>query len=185
LVCRGTCDAGKLLDSYSVERTAVGVRVLANAGRMTAMAVLRNHTAQAVRNLVAGFVLGLGPVRRAMADTMSEVSIGYPDSPLNGPDTHGLGGPSAGERVRPVAGQVPVGAGGNPRFALFAAPGEALSELLRDFADLLDPMVRPPLGSGGVWLVRPDGYAACVVKESDVGAIAGYLRGLEQDVPVA
>jgi 2-polyprenyl-6-methoxyphenol hydroxylase-like FAD-dependent oxidoreductase len=185
LVCRGTCTAGKLLDSYSEERTAVGARVLANAGRMTTVAVLRNHTAQVVRNLVAGFLFGIGPVRRAMADTMSEVSIGYPDSPLNGPDTHGLGHPSAGERVRPVAGQALVGAGGGPRFALFAAPGEAVMGLLRDFANLLDPVVRPPLAAGGVWLVRPDGYTACVVKDSDAGAIADYLRGLERDVPAA
>jgi 2-polyprenyl-6-methoxyphenol hydroxylase-like FAD-dependent oxidoreductase len=178
LVCRGTCSADKLLDSYSAERSAVGAQVLANAGRLTAIGVMKNHAAQVVRNLVAGFLFGLAPLRRTMADTMTEVSVGYAHSPLNGPSARGFGGPSPGERAPPVAGQVPVGSGTTPRFALFAAPGEAVSGLLRDYADLLDPAVRPPFSSGGVWLARPDGYTACVARDTDAGVIADYLRGL-------
>jgi 2-polyprenyl-6-methoxyphenol hydroxylase-like FAD-dependent oxidoreductase len=185
LVCRGTCSADQLLDSYSVERSAVGAQVLANAGRLTAIGVMKNHTAQVVRNLLAGFLFGLAPLRRAMADTMTEVSVGYAHSPLNGPSARGLSGPSAGERAPPVAGQVPVGVGTTPRFALFAAPGDAVSGLLRDHEDLLEPAVRPPFGAGGVWLVRPDGYTACVAREADVGVIADYLRGLGGDIQAA
>jgi hypothetical protein len=180
LVCRGTCPEGKLLDSYSVERSAVGAQVLAAAGRLTAVGVMKNHTAQAVRNLLAGFLFGLSPVRRAMAETMTEVSIGYAHSPLNGLVVRGLGGPTAGERAAPVAGQVPVGAGDAPRFALFAAPGDAAAGLLRDFADLLEPAVRPPFRDGGVWLVRPDGYLACAARDGDVATIAEYLLGFRQ-----
>jgi 2-polyprenyl-6-methoxyphenol hydroxylase-like FAD-dependent oxidoreductase len=180
LVCRGTCPEGKLLDSYSVERSAVGAQVLAAAGRLTAVGVMKNHTAQAVRNLLAGFLFGLSPVRRAMAETMTEVSIGYAHSPLNGLVVRGLGGPTAGERAAPVAGQVPVGAGDAPRFALFAAPGDAAAGLLRDFADLLEPAVRPPFRGGGVWLVRPDGYLACAARDGDVATIAEYLLGFRQ-----
>ena len=51
LVCHKTCPEG-LLDSYSAERSAVGEKVLKAAGRLTAIAMLRNHTAQAVRNFV-------------------------------------------------------------------------------------------------------------------------------------
>jgi 2-polyprenyl-6-methoxyphenol hydroxylase-like FAD-dependent oxidoreductase len=178
LVCRGTCGADKLLDSYSVERSAVGQQVLDAAGRLTAIGVMKNHTAQVARNLVAGFLFGLGPVRRTMADTLTEVSIGYGRSPLNGPSAHGVGGPSAGERAAPVAGQLPVGAGSVPRFALFAAPGEAVSGLLRDQPDLLEPAIRPPFVRGGIWLVRPDGYTACAGREGDAGIIADYLRDL-------
>jgi 2-polyprenyl-6-methoxyphenol hydroxylase-like FAD-dependent oxidoreductase len=182
LVCRGTCQGtskpGKLLDSYSAERSAVGAEVLANAGRLTAVGLLKNHTAQLARNLVAGFLFGLGPVRRTMAETLTEVSLGYPHSPLNGPAPHGLGGPTPGERVAPVAGQVPVGAGSTPRFALFAAAGEAVSGLLRDHPTLLEPTVRPPFNDRGVWLVRPDGYAACADRQADVAGIAAFLRDL-------
>ena len=82
-------------------------------------------------------MLGLPRVTHAMADTMSEVTIGYPRSPLNGPGLHG--GPQPGERVAPVAGQRPVGSGGAPLFTLFAAPGPETEALTRRFAGLLDP----------------------------------------------
>jgi 2-polyprenyl-6-methoxyphenol hydroxylase-like FAD-dependent oxidoreductase len=179
LVCHGAGGSEKLLDSFSVERSAVGAEVLANAGRLTAIGVMKNHTAQTVRNLAAGFLFGLSPVRRRMADTMAEISIGYPDSPLNGPSAHGLGGPAPGERAPPVPGQMPVGSGDKPRFALFAMPNQSVSDLLQVHPHLLEPTARPPFASGGLWLVRPDGYTACAVRDGDVGKIADYLRDFE------
>lgn len=180
LVCRGACPADTLLDSYSAERSAVGAQVLAVAGRLTALAVMKNHTAQTVRNLIGHLVLGLAPVRRAMVETLTEVSVGYAHSPLNGPGAHGLGGPAPGERAAPVAGQVPVGAGGAPRFAVLAAPSDATACLLQDYPGLLEPAVRPPFRDDGIWLVRPDGYVAAVAR--DVQPIAGYLGALGQPV---
>ena len=174
LVCRGVC-AERLLDSYSVERSAVGDEVLKAAGRLTAVAVLRNHAAQTVRNLVGRVLLGLAPFRNAMVDTMSEVTIGYKHSPLNGPAVHGLDGPAPGERVAPIDGQTPVGSGDAPRFALFGKAGDATAGLLTKFSDLLDPVVRPPLDGDGIWLVRPDGYVACVARNDNIKVIADYL----------
>jgi 2-polyprenyl-6-methoxyphenol hydroxylase-like FAD-dependent oxidoreductase len=185
LVCRGIGISGPLLDSYSQERSAIGDQVLAAAGRLTAVGVMKNHAAQVARNLVAGFLFGLRPVRDAMADTLTEVSIGYAHSPLNGASARGVGGPAPGERAPPVVGQGPVGAGDLPRFALFAAAGEAAAGLSRDFPDVLEPAVRPPLGAGGMWLVRPDGYVACVARAGDVATIAGYLRDVGVAAPVA
>ena len=178
LVCQGTCSAAKLLDSYSVERSTIGAQVLAESGRLTAVGLWKNHTAQVARDLLAGVLFGLAPLRRTVAETMTEVSIGYSNSPLNGPSAHGLGGPSPGERAPPVAGQVPVGSGNRPRFALFAAPDDAVSGVLRDHAGLLEPTIRPPFSDGGVWLVRPDGYSACAARDKDIGPIADYLRAL-------
>jgi hypothetical protein len=77
-----------------------------------------------------------------------------------------------------VAGQPPVGAGRLPRFALFAAPGEATSRLLAEYSDLLEPTPRPPCGDGGAWLVRPDGYVAAVARAGDLSALSSYLRSL-------
>jgi 2-polyprenyl-6-methoxyphenol hydroxylase-like FAD-dependent oxidoreductase len=179
LVCRGDAAEKNLLDSYSVERSAVGAQVLAAAGRLTAVAVMKNHAAQALRNLVGGFALGLAPVRRAMARSMSEVSVGYAHSPLNGAHTFGLEGPAPGERMPFVSGEVPVGAGDAPRFALCAASGEAANELIVRYRNLLESSPRPPLRAGGAWLIRPDGYVACAVSDHDLQPIATYLRTLE------
>ena len=107
LVVRKTCDE-HLLESYSPERSSVGDEVLKAAGRLTAIGTMRNPVAQTVRNLVGHVMLGLSPVQHAFADTMTEVTIGYPKSPLNGPSLGGAG-PKPGERVVPIAGQVPVG----------------------------------------------------------------------------
>jgi hypothetical protein len=136
---------------------------------------MRNPVAQAVRNHVGRVMFGLAPVQHAFADNMTEVTIGYPESPLNGPSQGGAG-PKPGERVVPVAGQAPVGSGDAPRFALFADKSSATAALLRQFDALLDPDIRPSLRAGSIWLVRPDGYVACSAREQHV--IAKYLESL-------
>ncbi|MCE9604854.1 MAG: FAD-dependent monooxygenase [Planctomycetia bacterium] len=178
LVCRGVCAEGALLESYSIERSAVGEEVLKAAGRLTAVAVMKNHAAQAVRNLIGRFMLGLAPVRSAIVNTMTEVSIGYDAGPLNGAAAHGLGGPTPGERMVPIAGQTPIGAGSQARFALCAEPTDDVYRLVKQFPELLDPVVRPPLGAAGIWLIRPDGYTACTAKSGHEHVIAEYLQGL-------
>jgi 2-polyprenyl-6-methoxyphenol hydroxylase-like FAD-dependent oxidoreductase len=177
LVCRKTCPE-QLLDSYSPERSAVGDAVLKAAGRLTKLATLRNHGLQALRNHVAHLAFGLAPVRHAFAENMAEVSIGYPDSPLNGPGMRRTPGPGTGERVAPIAGQTPLGAGNMPHFALLAEANEASAALVRQFPQLLEPMVRAPLTAGGIWLVRPDGYVACAVATGEIGVIVQYLRAI-------
>jgi hypothetical protein len=176
LVIRKIC-AERLLDSYSPERSAIGDQMLKLAGRLTAVGTMRNPVAQTLRNLVGHLMLGLSPVQHAFADAMTEVSIGYPDSPLNGPSLVGAS-PKRGERVEPVDGQAPVGSGGTPLFALFAKNTTATANLLRRFARLLDPDIRPPFEEGVIWLVRPDGYAACSSRDVDV--VASYLDALVQ-----
>jgi 2-polyprenyl-6-methoxyphenol hydroxylase-like FAD-dependent oxidoreductase len=163
-----------LLDSYSVERSGVGDEVLKGAARLTAVGTMRNPIAQSIRNLAGHMILGLPPVRHAFADTMTEVSIGYPNSPINGPGLHG--GPRPGERLVPPLDQVPVGSGDMPRFAVFAEPGAAIDELLVRFAGLVEPAARPPLQKDGIWLVRPDGYVACA--SNDAKVVGDYLDGI-------
>ncbi len=165
----------RLLDSYSPERSGVGDEVLKNAGRLTEVATMKNPVAQTLRNIAGHIMLGLSPVRHAVAETMSEVTIGYPKSPLNGPGQGGAG-PKPGERIAPVDGQMSVGSGAAPLFALFAEKTAATAELVTKFSGLLDPEIRPPLNNGGFWLVRPDGYVACSSREAEV--IGGYLDGI-------
>jgi 2-polyprenyl-6-methoxyphenol hydroxylase-like FAD-dependent oxidoreductase len=196
LVCRGTCTE-ELLDSYSAERSAVGEQVLKAAGRMTALAILKNHTGQMLRNFLGGFLLGLAPVRSAMANNFTEVAIGYPHSPLNGPSASGsLQKPAPGERLPP---RLQNGAAASntasssasslalisalssaPRFQLFAAPGADAERLMQAYSDLIDPVLRAPLADGGMWLVRPDGYVAAVVRNGDWMAFSHYLDKLQR-----
>ncbi len=152
--------------------------VLTDSGRLTALATLRNHAAQVVRNLVGHVLLGLAPVREAMVNNMSEIAISYKHSPLNGHAVHGVKGPSPGERVVPLAGQAPFGSGDMPRFTLLAGSNDAVKSLAREFDDLVDPAIRPPLNDGAMWLVRPDGYVGCVAAADDTGMIAGYLQAI-------
>ena len=174
LVFRDSCDQ-HLLDSYSPERGAVGDEVLKSAAMLTTVGTMKNPVAQTLRNLVGHIMLGLSPVQHALADTMTEVTIGYPKSPLNGPCLPGAG-PKPGQRVGPLPGQVPVGAGSAPRFALFATKTTATADLLGRFPGLLDDNIRPPFHDGGIWLVRPDGYLACSCSDAEV--VANYLDGL-------
>jgi 2-polyprenyl-6-methoxyphenol hydroxylase-like FAD-dependent oxidoreductase len=178
LVCRGEA-AEALLDSFSVERSAVGAEVLKAAGRLTMVATMRNHTAQAVRNLFGRLLLGLAPVRKAMVDTMSEVSVGYDHSPLNGPALRRGDIPAPGRRLEPVAGQTPVGSGNTPRFAMFAAGNSKVSALAIKFPDLIDAEIRAPLDPDVILLVRPDGYVACAAHADDAGVIGDYLGAID------
>jgi 2-polyprenyl-6-methoxyphenol hydroxylase-like FAD-dependent oxidoreductase len=178
LVCRGEAADGPLLASYSIERSAIGEQVLAAAGRMTAVAILQNHALQAIRNFVGRMMLGLAPVQRKLVNQMTEVSIGYDDSPLNGPAARGVGGPQPGERVAPRDGETPFGFGNAPRFALCAGEDEAVRRLLAEFPKLLDPKLRAPRDPAGMLLVRPDGYAAVSAKIGDERPLVEYLRNV-------
>jgi hypothetical protein len=117
-------------------------------------------------------------VRRAMSDNLAEVSVGYVYSPLNGPGVWRSGGPACGERAAPTGEGVPVGAGPAPRFVIAAESGDGIARLQADFPDLLDAHVRPPLAAGAMWLLRPDGYVACVARAGESETFARYLRSL-------
>jgi 2-polyprenyl-6-methoxyphenol hydroxylase-like FAD-dependent oxidoreductase len=175
LVARGSCDE-HLLDSYSVERSAVGDEVLKAADRLTLIGTMKNPALQSIRNFVGHLAFGLPPLEHAFADTMTEVAIGYRRSPLNGPGLHGGLGPKPGERVVPTGDTTPPGSGGKPLFALFAEQNGPVANLLERFRGVLDPEVRKPFGPDGIWLVRPDGYMACSAQ--DAGTIAEYLDRL-------
>jgi 2-polyprenyl-6-methoxyphenol hydroxylase-like FAD-dependent oxidoreductase len=163
-----------LLESYSAERSAVGDLVLKNAERLTAVGTTRNPLLRTVRDVVGHLVLGLKPVAHTLADTMSEVSIGYPKSPLNARSASGLTGPAPGERC--VAGR-PFGAGNEPLFALMG-DAQAAGDLIRKYPGALEPTARIPPDPRGLWLIRPDGYVAAVVKLGDAAILESKLNAL-------
>ncbi len=160
-----------LLDSYDAERRPVGAEVIQASGRMTRMATLGNPVLQHLRDLAVHMLLGVRPVQRALTGLMSEVSIGYPESPLNGLP---FGGEKPGARVPPVAGALPFGAGSVPLFAACGCKGAAA--LADQFPDLVE--ARPPLVESErlLSLVRPDGYLVAQVPDDDWSAIIPLLQ---------
>jgi hypothetical protein len=100
LVQSGKGKLGPLLDSYSVERSAVGDQVLKNAARFTTIATLRSPVAQWLRNHIAPVLGSLSMVRDKMRDDWFELSINYRHSPLSRDSWPALtGGIAAGDRM--------------------------------------------------------------------------------------
>ncbi len=181
LVCRGSAKPEPLLGSYSAERSEVGREVLANAGRLTTIALMRGAAAQNIRNHLARLLFGLSPVMRAMTNQMSELSIGYPNSPLTKAEGHGHSGPAAGERA-PVSGAGHhAGSGDRPRFMLFAMENSGSAALIARHGDLLEAETRAPFADDGIWLVRPDGYVAMTARRGEWDKVGAYLDWIASD----
>ncbi|MDQ0509601.1 FAD-dependent oxidoreductase [Ancylobacter amanitiformis] len=180
LIARGLSRARVLLDSYDPERRAVGAEVIASSGRLTRLATLQSPVARHIRNAVLPFVLGLPPVQHTLEGTLTETSTHYAQSPLNGVSWQA--GAQAGARMVPLAGEPPYGAGDTPRFTLRASPsaGPPPPGLLDA---LIDPVLRPNPVSGGIELVRPDGYLAMAVADGEWEPVAAYLDAISPRPP--
>jgi hypothetical protein len=171
LAINGTCSEA-LLDTYSPERSGVGDQVLKNTERLTAIGALRNPIAEELRNIVGRVTLGLAPVQHAFAEQMSQVSVGYPDSAMNGPP-HPSRRPTPGQRVAPIATRPSFGAGDEPRFTLLAPPSAAVTDLLASYPKILEDVVGAP---DGVWLIRPDGLRCSRSGGQKLNAVSDVLR---------
>jgi 2-polyprenyl-6-methoxyphenol hydroxylase-like FAD-dependent oxidoreductase len=128
LVQRGAGQAEPLLQSYSIERSAIGDQVLHNAERFTTMATLRNPTARWLRNHIAPILGSFQFVRDKIRDDWFELSINYRHSPLSSEQWPRLaGGTAAGDRL----GDAPLtGAVDGRTTSLFAALRGARHTLL-------------------------------------------------------
>ena len=142
---------------------------------------MRGDFKQAVRNHITSFVFGLSPVKKKMADVLTEVSIGYPNSPLNGGGQYPGAGPKEGERAPVEVDQPCVGAGDTPRFALYANDSDGTgSALIAKYSKVLESRLRVPFERDGLWLVRPDGYVALATRQGRWDEIERYLEVLTQ-----
>lgn len=184
LVHHGLAASEPLLNSYSIERSAVGRQVLADAGRLTAIAILRNRAAQVIRNHVAAFAFGLpgSPVPGIMANKLSELSIGYPESPLTLRPRigHAPAGPMPGTRAPvsgPLASRIGAGAGADAaRFVLCAAQHESAAAFVARHAGLVSPQIHAPYADTGLWLVRPDGYISVAARTGEWETLDAFLK---------
>jgi 2-polyprenyl-6-methoxyphenol hydroxylase-like FAD-dependent oxidoreductase len=178
LVHRGECEEEPLLGSYSTERSAIGEQILAGTGRLTSVAILKGGIKQSIRNHIAELLFGLAPVRKMVAETLSELSIGYPKNPLSIKGGTLKGGPAPGQRGPLRENELPVGSGNLPRFALFADDDADAKTLIAKYSDLLEQQVRKPFQPGGLWLVRPDGYVAVATAQHDYARVSSFFDTL-------
>jgi 2-polyprenyl-6-methoxyphenol hydroxylase-like FAD-dependent oxidoreductase len=171
LVIGGVCKPA-LLDSYSVERSAVGDMVLKNASRVTDAAIIRNPIVQHLRNTVVKFALGFPQLGHRVANLLAELNIGYPKSPLTVAGTHQPSVRKAGERW-------PERLPADPGKARFTAigPANAVSALAAKSPNLVQAA---PASADGkdLRLIRPDGYVGFAGAASDQAGAESYLRNL-------
>jgi hypothetical protein len=183
LVVGGVCRPS-LLDSYSIERSAVGDQVLRNAGRMTEVAILRNPVAQGLRNAAVKFAFGFPQLSHAAANTLAELDIGYPESPLTVKGAHHAAG-TKGDRTkgdRTKAGKrwpdrLPADAG-KARFTAIG-PADGVADLAAKFPRLVLAAPTTDKADGNdLILVRPDGYVGFAGSAADAAGAEAYLRTL-------
>ena len=149
-----------LLDTYAAERAPVAHRLVKGTRRATRATLLRNPVATAARRRVAPLITSRAAVRRRLARALTQLDVSYRD---------GTGGThddrlKAGDRFPGIDLLHPT------RFTLLA--GAADPPDLGGLADLVD-VRRGPGASGGLTLVRPDGYLALV--DADPGELRDYL----------
>jgi 2-polyprenyl-6-methoxyphenol hydroxylase-like FAD-dependent oxidoreductase len=175
LVSRGISPSEPVLSSYSVERSAIARKVLEVTGRATTLLVMKGNVKQTIRNHVASLVLGLAPVTHTMANTLTEIAVGYAESPLNAESAESRHGPRPGQRAPIRKGEPAIGSGNLPRFALCAEDSPMVRSLLSKYPLLVEDSPRQPFHEGGLWLVRPDGYVALSTKGDAVNLVDAYL----------
>jgi FAD binding domain len=197
LVQRGRGQSEPLLQSYSVERSAIGDQVLKAAETFTTVATLRAPLAQGLRNHIAPIVTSFQFVQDTIRRNWWEVSLNYRHSPMS------VGGSPAGDRLcyAPL-----ISADGKPATLYDTLDGKRYTLLLLSGAQGLpaiddriiavhviqtadaapipgawrdvDGRVHEKLHANGptLVLVRPDGYIGYRGQPADADSLQRYLR---------
>ncbi len=140
-----------LLDSYGTERHAVAERVIRITDTITKAMASRNRVAQAIRRRAIPILTQIDSFKRFFVDTLTELSVGYPHSPV----VQGRGQRAADEQLEGGARLYQqLGAG----FVLLTPRDAAPSQLIARYSTTVERHAH--LNADGVRLIRPDGYIA-------------------------
>ena len=180
LVQRGQGKTEELLNSYSIERSAIGDQVLRGAEALTTVATLRNPVPQFLRNHIAPVVASFGFVQDKIKNTLSELAINYRHGPLSAEDWPlTVGGVRAGDRL-PFAGLTSARDGhrasvfdairGN-QHALLLLPGGQGHEAISQLRQIADEAGRSFPGIFSIHFVLPAGGTASPDLESSSAAV--------------
>jgi 2-polyprenyl-6-methoxyphenol hydroxylase-like FAD-dependent oxidoreductase len=183
LVANGAPEA--LLDTYGQERVPVAAEVLRLSDKMIGWATMRQPVKRALRNAFVPAATRLPTVQKRAARRLSQMSLGYPSSPLVRP---GAGrGPRPGERMPDLEVRTNAGAMrlhralGQGRHVLLVSDAQIHARFtasgLEVFAGLVD-VVNSGKPTAGFALVRPDGILAARGSAQEVHVVIDYLRNL-------
>lgn len=169
-----------LLDSYHIERHPVAARVIAETTAMTNGATVRSKVVRTVRNKALRAIASTKLAQHRIADEMEEFTVSYPGSPIVQRGVHARVAP--GDAAPPVAGTSlwPVLADArreNPNDHILLGIGAQPVSIPGTTAIVAeDPdgtiAERYGLKSGGIVVVRPDGYIATIVGAGDPVSLA-------------
>ncbi|HMA02307.1 MAG TPA: FAD-dependent monooxygenase [Gemmatimonadaceae bacterium] len=181
----------RILESYEPERIAFAKRLVATTDRaftlVTASGALATFVRTRVVPLIAPLVFRLLRARRFLFETVSQIRVAYPDSPLS---AKGTGRVSGGDRLP----WVPA-SDGNDNFAPLSSMdwqvhvyGEVSTSARTMCAELCMPLhsfawaalaERAGLERSAIYLVRPDGYVALAANGGDAGVLRSYFNERE------
>ena len=121
LMVRGQASA-RLLESYEAEREQVGEDLLRGTELAMRVALTRNPLLLALRNALAPiFFSALPASAHRLAETLSEISIAYPHSPITVDQRDKKGTLHAGDRAPNALGRTREGAEPQPLFEIFTS----------------------------------------------------------------
>ena len=190
-----------LLDTYGEDRLPVMRNVLSRTDNLTTTIGTENPVVRTLFNHLGPWVVGTDVVQENATAGMSQVALGYRDSPLS--ETHHTGGSlHAGDRVPDLAVRVRqdetwrettlLDALDPSRFTLLLvgeSEGQPPADLVSVLPDAVIQRIAPGaaeaarttldsvLGHDAVILVRPDGYAALTAPLSTaVARLDAYRR---------
>ncbi len=184
--------APALLDTYEADRLPVIRNVLSRTDSLTTTIGTGNPVVRSLFNHVGPWIVGTDTVQANATASMSQVALGYADSPLS--ENHGhTGGLRAGDRMPDMEVQLQSGGGWTETHLHRALDPSAPTLVVAGPAELAVPddvkaacpsaryaRVAPAASGESVFgrlgsavLVRPDGYAGLV---SPLGSAVGRLR---------
>jgi 2-polyprenyl-6-methoxyphenol hydroxylase-like FAD-dependent oxidoreductase len=183
-----------LLDTYEQERRPVAGNVIGLSEAIVRWHHMNHPVKRALRDALVPAITRLPAVQRSATQRLSQVSVGYPSSPLNQPD-RGRRGPKPGERVPDLEVLSDYGKTrlyevlGRGRHVLLVSALGVRTRLesagLSEYNDFVEVVVGR-LGTdphhksrhGTFALVRPDGFLAARGVGNDVEKVMDYLREL-------
>jgi 2-polyprenyl-6-methoxyphenol hydroxylase-like FAD-dependent oxidoreductase len=186
LVADGRAPDG-LLDTYGQERVPVASNTLGFTDKIVKLLTMRNPAKRAMRDTLMPAATSLPMVQKRAAQRLSQVSIGYPSSPLIRPGGTWRG-PRPGQRMPDVEVRTHAGitrlhrAMGHGRHVLLVSDAQIRTAFeasgLEVFAWLVDVVDAGSNATAAFALVRPDGILAARGSGRDVHVVIDYLRQL-------